>query len=723
LIALRTLGGIDLRDAQGHELRSVLAQPKRLALLALLALESTDHPCRRDTLLGLFWPDLSSERARGALRQALSFLRRQLGPDVVRGKGDGDLRVNTAALACDATAFERACAEGRDSDALETYRGDFMAGLFIPDASPEFDEWLEGRRGGLRRQAIAAATRLIAKCRKAGQSEVATHWTRRAIGLSPDDEELQRTLFELLDESGDRAGVIRAYEEFASSLMRQLGVAPSTATQALLADIRAGRRGERTAPSALSHDPRKSVAVLTFANMTGHHEHDFLCHALTEEIRVLLSHAQDIRVVPVTGPYALKGREPNLEKIRRLNVNALLDGTVWRQDATVHISAHLIDIETGDQLWADSQKRELQHIDALLGQLARTLANGIQLTLTGRQASFNERPTASVEAYNLYLKGRYFWNQRPRVSDKTLQYLGQAIEIEPTFALAHAGIADAYNTLGAWEASMLPPMEAFPKAHAAAVRALELDPHLAEAHTALGYANTHYLWDWSAAEAQFRHALKLKPNYGHAHHWLSHLMLARGRVDESLASSFQALECDPLDPVINIHLAWHYWFARQYDQALEQCERTAELDPNEQWAPMFSGFAHVERGAAAAAIDAHRIALQRSNGSPVMLGALGYSYAAGGERKLARGILKRLEDAGAYRGMYGYEMGIIHGALRDFDRAFDCLNRAQRERSTWLAYLGVDPRLDRLRSDPRFGTLLQAIGLDKASTITTIAAS
>jgi Flp pilus assembly protein TadD len=221
----------------------------------------------------------------------------------------------------------------------------------------------------------------------------------------------------------------------------------------------------------------------------------------------------------------------------------------------------------------------------------------------------------------------------------------------------------------------------------------------------------HYLWDWAGSEAQLRHALALKTHYGHAHHWLSHLLMARGRVRESLDASLQALECDPLDVVINIHLAWHYWFAREYERALEQCERTAELDSKEHWAPMFAGFAYIERGEAAAAIDAHRTALERSNGSPVSVAALGYSYAAGGERRLAKGVLRRLQDLGAHRGMYGYEMAIIHGALGEFDVAFDQLARAQRERSTWMAYLNVDPRLDRLRSDPRFVAFLEPIGL------------
>jgi DNA-binding SARP family transcriptional activator len=714
VITLRTLGGVDLRNGDGLKVRTLLAQPKRLALLAYLAVESVIRPCRRDTVLGLFWPESDSNRAHASLRQAVRFMRRELDPDLVIGSGDDELLINDAVLTCDNTVFGCAFNEGRHAEVMDLYRGDFMAGLFVPDSSPEYDEWVSHRRNLTRHQATTAATALIANSRNAGQLELATRWARSAISLSPDDEELQRTLFTLLYDSGNRAGALRAYDEFARALKRQLGVAPSAATQVLVAEIRRGRRG--VAPE-LKSDVRKGLAVLTFVNMTGDPQHDYLCHGLTEEIRALLSQAGDVRVVPVTGDYALKGREPDLVKIRsRLNVDAVLDGTVWREGATVRVSAHLIDVMTGEQLWAESQEREWKHVDSFLGIMVRALARGIQKRLTGRQISLIERPTENVEAFKHYLKGRFYWNQRPRVSDKTLQNLALAVDLDPTFALAHAGIADAYNTLGAWEASVLPPMEAFPKAHAAASKALELDPHLAEAHTALGYAKLHYFWDWAAAEQQFHRALALKPHYGHAHHWLSHLYLARGQVEESLISSRSALECDPLDVVINIHLAWHYWFARQYGQMLEQCARTVELDANEHWVPWFSGLAHIELGESAAAIDAHRLALQRANGSPVALGGLGYSYAVGGERKLARGVLERLEETGAYRGMYGYEMGIIHGALGDFDSAFECLNRALREHSSWLAYLGVEPRLDRLRSDPRFEALLRTIGLQNQST-------
>jgi serine/threonine-protein kinase len=301
--------------------------------------------------------------------------------------------------------------------------------------------------------------------------------------------------------------------------------------------------------------------------------------------------------------------------------------------------------------------------------------------------------------------------RRPRETHKGLEYFERAIARDPLFALAHAGVADAYNTLGSWEAAEMPSWEAFPRAHAAAMQALALDPTLAEAHTALGYANIHYLWRWDEAKQEFDRALALNPSYSHAHHWHSHYLLARGCAPESLEASRRALEVDPLDLIINVHMAWHSWFAREYHEAVEQSARAAELDPTNQWSPFFAGMGYAAAGNTAAAIDQHRLALARSNESPVMLGALGYSLAAAGERADAERILRTLHGVAESRSVSSYEIAIIHGTLGDRDAMFDWLDRAYEERSAWLAYLAVDPRLDGVRDDDRFRTLLRAVRL------------
>jgi len=242
MICLRTLGSIGLRNGAGVHVRSVLAQPKRLVMLALLSL-SQDRMCRRDRLLGLFWPDHGTERARASLRQAIRFLRREVGQHVIVNVGLECLAIDPGIMACDAHDFELACDDGRWEDALQLYQGDFLPDLFVPTASPEFDNWVELERGRLRERALGAAAALTAHHRHLGELSLAARWSRRALALAPDNECLLRTHLELLSDAGDRAGAVRAYETFVTNLRRELAVAPSDATQRLGAAIRS-RAGE-----------------------------------------------------------------------------------------------------------------------------------------------------------------------------------------------------------------------------------------------------------------------------------------------------------------------------------------------------------------------------------------------------------------------------------------------------------------------------------------------
>jgi DNA-binding SARP family transcriptional activator len=237
VVTLRTLGSIELRDEAGRAARSVLAQTKRLAVLIRLA-SSPGQRCRRDTLLGLFWPDHDSLHARGALRQTVRFLRRELGTATFVSMGDHELMLSSDAITCDVAAFAQAFAERRFEDALELYNGEFVPGMFVPSAAPEFDDWLDAERSRMRFAAIDSAVRLIARAREGRNAELALHWARRAVVLAPDDERLRQTLLRLLDEVGDRSGALRAYETFAAYLRRELDVEPSIATQALTAAIR-----------------------------------------------------------------------------------------------------------------------------------------------------------------------------------------------------------------------------------------------------------------------------------------------------------------------------------------------------------------------------------------------------------------------------------------------------------------------------------------------------
>jgi DNA-binding SARP family transcriptional activator/TolB-like protein/Flp pilus assembly protein TadD len=724
-VRLDTLGGIDL-IGPGGSLRGVLAQPKRFALLVFLTLQSRRGFVRRDTILSVFWPEHDQAKARTSLRQALRFLRTSLGDDAFERRGDEEIVVREGAIDGDVTRFERAMAERRLDDALDAYRGDFLAGFFVAGSGPELDQWMEDERGHLRQLAMRAASTLASQSESSGDLRAAARWARRAVAISPHDEAAQRLLIRLLDAGADRAGALYAYETFARRLEREMETTPARETQQLVSRIRDRMStAERATPSLTPIAPPlatpavapASVATVRLAVLpflyTGPDDERHLGHGLADEIRAALQGVDGVDVVSRLESMPFDGMEPARHALRdRLRATVFLTGRVERVGMRLTLAARLRDVTTGQDIWTDEYAREMSDLFAMEERLARAVVGALRISLAaGSSVRLVRQPTRDLEAYNLYLRGRYHWMRRPRETHKGLEYFERAIARDPLFALAHAGVADAYNTLGSWEAAEMPSWEAFPRAHAAAMQALALDPTLAEAHTALGYANIHYLWRWDEAKQEFDRALALNPSYSHAHHWHSHYLLARGCAPETLEASRRALECDPLDLIINVHMAWHYWFAREYHEAVEQSARAAELDPTNQWSPFFAGMGYAAAGNTAAAIDQHRLALARSNESPVMLGALGYSLAAAGERADAERILRTLHGVAESRSVSSYEIAIIHGTLGDRDAMFDWLDRAYEERSAWLAYLAVDPRLDGVRDDDRFRTLLRAVRL------------
>jgi DNA-binding SARP family transcriptional activator/TolB-like protein/Flp pilus assembly protein TadD len=726
---LDVLGGIDLIGPEGS-LRGVLAQPKRFALLVYLTLQSRRGFVRRDTILSVFWPEHEQTKARTSLRQALRFLRTALGDDAFDRRGDDEIAVREGAMDCDATRFERAIAERRFDDALDEYRGDFLAGFFVAGSGPELDQWLEDDRGHLRQLAMRAATTLTTQSENAGDVRGAARWARRAVAISPHDEAAQRSLIRLLDAGGDRAGALYAYETFAKRLEREMEATPTRETQQLVARIRSRVAASDPAGRSLTLNSgmpavappvtgaatpagASRIVVIPFA-YHGPEDERHLGHGLADEIRSALQSVPGLDVVSRLESMAFESVDPDRAVLRdRLRATVVLTGRLERHEGRLTLSARLRDVATGRDVWKDEYTREMSDLFAMQERLARAVVAALRISLAASSSTrLVRQPTRDLEAYNLYLRGRYHWMRRPRETRKSLEYFDRAIARDPLFALAHAGIADAYNTLGSWEAAEMPSWEAFPRAHAAAMQALALDPTLAEAHTALGYANIHYLWRWDDAREELERGLALNPSYSHAHHWHSHYLTARGCAAESLEASRRALEVDPLDLIINVHMAWHYWFAREYDEAVEQSVRAAELEPNNQWSPFFAGMGHAGAGKTGLAIEQHRLAVARSSESPVMLGALGYSLATGGERSEAEAILRRLHAVAESRSVSSYEIAVIHGALADRDAMFDWLDRAYEERSAWLAYLAVDPRLDGVRDDDRFRTLLRAVRLD-----------
>ncbi|MGA8669854.1 MAG: winged helix-turn-helix domain-containing protein [Terracidiphilus sp.] len=454
-----------------------------------------------------------------------------------------------------------------------------------------------------------------------------------------------------------------------------------------------------------------SVAILPFTNDSGNNDLEFLCEGLTEALIDAASQIRGVqRVIARNSVYRFKGRDPQ-EAGRELGVEAVVSGNVQTTSDRVLVRAELLSTTDGARIWSTRYETPLQDMPLLPSKLASALQVRFGSRVDARtRHGVAHRATTNPEAYRLYLRGRYFWAKRPTAGcvDKAIEMFSAAVALDPAFALAHVGLADCYNTLGAWEGGVLEPAVALEKGKAAAHRALHLQPNLAEAHTSLGYCHLSYDWDWRGAEVEFKRAILLNPNYSHAHHWYSHLLVAMGRMDEALQHSLRIIELDPLDMLINSHLAWHYHMTGDYQAEVEECRKLLEMEPQFHKAHYFMGLALEQLGCAREATTF----LQKSyeiSGSTVMLAALGHAHAAAGDRDKAVGVLRTLQELSKTRYVSAYELGTIHVGLQEHEQALQCLEEAYMERSGWMPYLANDPTLAPLRREARFQRLLRCV--------------
>ena len=458
-----------------------------------------------------------------------------------------------------------------------------------------------------------------------------------------------------------------------------------------------------------------SIAVLPLKNLSDDREQDYFADGMTEALITDLGKIRAIRVISRTSVMRYKDTQKPLQEIaRELQVDALVEGTVARSGNRLRITANLVQPSPERHLWAETYERDLRDVIALQNDVARTIAQQIQVELTPEEhASLSASRPVDPEAYQLYIKGRYFWVKRNRESfSRALDYFQQAIRQDPTYAAPYSGLADCYVLFGSsFDVGGQSPSDVEPQAKAAALKALELDGSLSDAHNSLAYVKLTYDWDWQGAEAEFKRSLALNPGYAHAHHWYAHLLLSSGRKDEALAESKRALELDPVSPIINLHLGWHYLNTGQYDQALEQLAKTLELDPNYPLAYWYRGLAYEQKKMYADALREMQKAKDLLPGNLAVQADMGHVYAVSGDKASANRVLGELRRESASRYVNQYEVALIYAGLGQKDEAFASLNKAFRERSDMLVYLKVDPRLDVLRSDSRFADLVRLVGI------------
>lgn len=615
MILFRTLGAAELEENLGASARPIAVQAKRLALLAYAALAGRGRHRRRDSIVALFWPDLDEEHARSALRQALSYVRRTLGASAVVTRGEEEIAIDPEAVRCDAVLFDEAVAQGKLEDAMALYRGDFLDGLFVSDASPELEQWIETERSRLRQAAATCGSSLAEKSWQRGDGVSAARWARAAVTLRPDDERSLRCLITLLDSIGDRAGALEAYEYFARRVASEYAAEPSAETKALMSAVRS-------------------------------------------------------RSVLAPGEQSLPPLPPKL---------------------------------------SPATERTPPSRKAPLVAVAVTLALAAVLGSAASRVSLGTRRIDPV-ALNSYIEGRYWWNKRGPGLLRSIGIFTTALDRDPTFALAYSGMADAYVQLG--YGSLLRPDDAFPKARAAAERALQLDSTLAEPHAALGFVKMYYDWDWLGAEAEFRQALALNPSYATAHEWYGLFLAAMGRFDEAREHEHRAQLLDPLSTAVAGTAAWVLYYAGKNDDAERELRIALRGDSSFALGRFYLGRVYQARGRLDSALAAYHSTGPLRDWVPT-IAAVGHVYGSQGRRREALATLTQLDSLSRQEYVTAYAVALVQASLGQRDSAFAWLERGVAERTHWMVWLRRDPRWAPIRSDPRFEALANRLKLPK----------
>jgi len=477
-----------------------------------------------------------------------------------------------------------------------------------------------------------------------------------------------------------------------------------------------GRYTARNTASAVRTEAatvsQKSIAVLPFDNLSRDPDNAYFCEGVQDEILTRLAKVADLKVISRTSTQHFKSTPDNLPQIaKQLGVAHILEGSVQKASDQVRVNVQLINALTDAHLWADTYDRKLTDIFAVESEIAKTIAETLQARLTGSEKTLiTKTPTVNPEAYELYLKGRFFWNKRTGADLlKSIDYFKQAVEKDQKYALAYAGLADAYVLLPPYGAAS--PSESFPQAEAAARKALELDDTLAEAHTSLGQVLLFYDLDFAGSTMEFERALSLDPNYATAHHWYGGggPLLALGQFDRAIKEGKRAVELDPLSLINNADLGWLYFNARCYNEAEAQARKTLEMDSHFYLAHYYLGEVLQFKGQLTEAIAEYKKAAELDD-DPFVLGLLAQAYAKLGQRDEALKMLGQLQELATRRYVTSYSFALVHIALGEKDKAIDWLERAYRDRAgPDIALIKVDPFLDPLRGRPRFEALVQKV--------------
>jgi serine/threonine protein kinase/Tfp pilus assembly protein PilF len=475
-------------------------------------------------------------------------------------------------------------------------------------------------------------------------------------------------------------------------------------------ELESGALREQAAPTKA----QPSIAVLPFTNLSADKEQEYFCDGMAEEIINALTHVEDLRVVARTSAFAFKGEKIDIREIgKKLNVKTVLEGSVRKAGNRLRISAQLINVADGYHLWSEKYDRNMEDVFAIQDEISLTIVDRLKVKLlVGEKAKLIKRYTGDPEAYNFYLKGRYFYNKRTEEDMKrSIEYFERALEKDPKFALPYAGLAETYATFGFYH--WWPYEEARSKAKEFAVKGLEVDDSVGETHGAYANYVLWYEWQWAEAEKEYKKAIQLSPSDVEARHMYAHLLESSGRFDEAIAEMGKALELEPLSINLNHCMAQIHFFAGNYDEAIDLLQKTIEMDPGFPLQYFWLGRVYLQKGELQKALEMFERGADFPTIGTMVLGGLGLAYAVAGRRDEAQGMLEQINNLSKERYVDPYYIAYIYMGLGNTEKVFDLFEQGFEEGDMNLFYLPIDPIFDELHEDPRFKALMKKMGLEK----------
>jgi TolB-like protein/Tfp pilus assembly protein PilF len=455
-----------------------------------------------------------------------------------------------------------------------------------------------------------------------------------------------------------------------------------------------------------------SIAVLPFRDMSPQQDQEYFCEGMAEELINSLVQVDGLRVAARTSVFQFKGAERDIQKIgQQLGVKAVLEGSVRKAGNQLRITTQLISVDDGYHLWGEKYDRNMEDVFAIQDEISLAIVDKLKIKLL-EKTKLVKRHTEDMEAYNLYLKGRYFWQKRTEESlKKSINYFQQAIDKNPLYGLAYTGLADSFNVLP-WF-SNIPPRDAYPKAKAAAVRALEIDDTLAEAHTSYAWSIMFHDWDWVNAEKEFKHAIDLNPSYSTGHHWYAFYLSAMGRHDEAIAAIKHSQELDPLSFVINEDLGMLLYYANRYEEAIEAFQKTLEIYPDFRYTHLYLGWVYTQKTMFDKAMQEYEKELTVTTvWDPFIEAWMGYTSARMGAKDKAEEALVKISERLNNSYLSPYILAISHHAIGEHDRCIEYLGEALNEGHILLCFLKVDPIFKNLHENAKFKGLFKKMNLE-----------